>query len=1335
MKSRCLFSSWNRRFHSPLILPLGILCAAVCFTSALASAAASSQVAAPANRQKIRGHVPRVAAQLAPVGRLAAATPMKIAVGLPVRDQAGLSALLEQIYNPASPFYRHYLTPNEFAAQFGAADTDYQTVIEFFKTNGLTVSRTYPNRLIVDVTGSAGDLERVLHLTFNTYQHPTEKREFFAPDVDPSVDLAVPLLHISGLDNYSLPHPLVRRESWHSSGPRSPKDGTGPNATFIGSDFQNAYVPGTSLGGSGQIVGLLEYDGYYPTDIVAYAQQAKINPVPLENVYIDGFSGAPGSGNVEVALDIEVVMAMAPQLSKIVLYEANNGAPWVDLLSRMVLDTQVKQFSSSWGGGQNPDPSADQLFQQMAVQGQSFFQACGDNDAWTGDITFPSDNPYLTVVGGTMLTTSSSGAYASEEVWNRNDGTGTGGGISTFYPIPSWQQGVDMSANAGSTALRNVPDVALTAENVFVIADNGTPQPVGGTSAAAPLWAAFTALVNEQAGSGCGSSVGFLNPAIYAVGKGGGYTNLMHDIVKGNNFSPGSPSLFSAVPGFDLCTGWGTPTVNLISALAGQGSGLLALTIDPLPGSSLLSTDMQPVLVTVPGVTNATIQGFIPGTTNLLFSNAGQPPVTVTNGFIYGAYLPVPAALGSLPVSIVASAPGRPSVTNSFNYGIVVPPLNDKFGNATQVPVSGAVYLSNNRYATLEAGEPPPAGNTNAAGSLWWSWTPSSSGPVLITTSGSKVDNILAVYTGGNFISLKQVASSVSAIGQLNPAQVTFNAQAGQGYRITVASVNTNSLGSIRLAVIPGAQPNQTQPVVTVSGPQSGLTVTNQLVTVTGTALDSSPTSAGINKVVVSVNGCASGAASGTTNWSAPALLQPELNVITATAYDEEGNASAPVTIELVYFAINPVNDFFANAIPLTGSIGTNNFDNSNATKETGEPNHAGNVGGKSVWWSYTSSSDGVLTLSTAGSTFDTLLAIYTGSDVASLIPVASNDGAYPGAPAGDSLLNQAIHSNIVYHIAVDGYDGASGGGVLTYSFVPATLVHVTGNATGSGTVQVATVNSAGGSSIQPSSSVDVAANTQVVFTPVPNPGNVFNGWSGDVTTLTSPLSLTISSNVTVTANFIPIVYSDDFESGTLTHLGWLTLGDAPWFIESTNVAAGHYAARSGVIGNNQTSSLLLSTNFAAGQGAFNYRVSSELNFDFLSFFIDGSLVQHWSGEAGWATFNFPVPSGFHTLEWRYSKDPSGSSGMDAAFIDNVLLPIVLPTDSTTPARLSWIQGADGSIFLNVAGQVNQQYVIQTSTDLVHWQNLSSGAAQNGVLRISPGPLSTGAQFYRAVVP
>jgi len=363
------------------------------------------------------------------------------------------------------------------------------------------------------------------------------------------------------------------------------------------------------------------------------------------------------------------------------------------------------------------------------------------------------------------------------------------------------------------------------------------------------------------------------------------------------------------------------------------------------------------------------------------------------------------------------------------------------------------------------------------------------------------------------------------------------------------------------------------------------------------------------------------------------------------------------------------------------------------------------------------------------------LLAVYTGSTVSSLTVAGSDDDAFPGAPGGFSLLNQPVHANIPYSIAVDGYGGASGTAVLTYSFTPATLVHVSAGVQGSGTVQLATVNQLGGKSIQPTTTADVAAGTTVVLTPVPGQDFRFDSWSGGVTSFSSPLSLVVANNLSITAHFVPLVFSDDFESGTLQHLGWITLGDAPWAVEGTNVAAGQFAARSGIVANNQSSSLILTTNFASSTGSFDYRVSSELNFDFLKFFIDGSLVQKWSGAAGWTTFSFPVPSGIHTLQWSYVKDPSGKSGLDGAFIDNVNLPIVLPKDNTTPGRLSLVQGSDGSLSISISGQVNQQYVLQTSTDLIHWQNVSSATAQNGLVRFNPGPLSGSAQFFRAVVP
>ena len=238
---------------------------------------------------------------------------------------------------------------------------------------------------------------------------------------------------------------------------------------------------------------------------------------------IDGGVSTPGSGNGEVCLDIEMVMSMAPGLSRIYVYEAPNPSPWVDLLSRMANDNLSKQLSCSWGGG-SPDATAEQIFKQMAAQGQSFFNATGDSDAFTGAIEFPSDSTNITQVGGTTLTTGTGAAYASETVWNWGlQAAAMSAAAAASAPttqFPSYQQGISMSANQGSTTMRNVPDVALTADNVYVVYDNGSTGTFGGTSCAAPLWAGFTALVNQQAAAAGRAPVGFLNPALYTIGRG-----------------------------------------------------------------------------------------------------------------------------------------------------------------------------------------------------------------------------------------------------------------------------------------------------------------------------------------------------------------------------------------------------------------------------------------------------------------------------------------------------------------------------------------------------------------------------------------------------------------------------------------------------------------------------------------------------------------------------------------------------------------------------------------------------------------------------------------------
>ena len=197
-------------------------------------------------RQTLPGkHVPAAVAQLTPIGTLPGAQRLNLAIGLPLRNEAELDTLLQQLYDPASPNYRRYLTPEEFTARFGPTEADYQALMDFAKANGLTVTYTHPNRLVLDVAGAVADIEKTFNLTLRVYPHPTEARTFYAPDVEPSVDLAVPILHISGLDNYSLPHPNVRvRPAGVAGQGHAQAPVPGPAAPIMGSDFRNGLRPG-----------------------------------------------------------------------------------------------------------------------------------------------------------------------------------------------------------------------------------------------------------------------------------------------------------------------------------------------------------------------------------------------------------------------------------------------------------------------------------------------------------------------------------------------------------------------------------------------------------------------------------------------------------------------------------------------------------------------------------------------------------------------------------------------------------------------------------------------------------------------------------------------------------------------------------------------------------------------------------------------------------------------------------------------------------------------------------------------------------------------------------
>lgn len=564
---------------------------------------------------QLSGHVLAVVKNLPGRGHLAA-TNLDLAIGLPLRNKAALTNLLEQINDPASANYHKYLTPAQFTEQFGPTEQDYQAVVNFAQQHGLQVTATHGNRMLVDVRGVSTDIEKAFQVNFQTYQHPSEARQFFATTVEPTVPIGLPVLDISGLNNFSRPKPhlLLKPINTGTNAPAKgsttalPQSGTGIGGTYLGNDFRNAYVPQAPQTGAGQTVALVEFDGYFASDIQQYEQLAGRSAIPLQNVLIDGFNGQPYSigGNGEVSLDIEMLIAMAPGLSGITVYE---GSPYSsspnDVINRIATDDSASQISSSWGWIGGPSPTADQIYQEFIVQGQSYYQAAGDSDAYpNGSVDNvngfgqPSDSPYVTSVGGTTLTmTPNGGARVSETVWNwdveygtNEDGVGSSGGFSSYYPIPSWQTNVNMTINQGSTSFRNFPDVALTADNIFIVYAGGAESSAAGTSAAAPLWAAFTALVNQQESAYNHNPIGFINPALYAIANSINYNTCFNDITTGSNTWSSSPSQYVAVPNYDLCTGLGTPNgINMINALVGSAGYVFKASAPPAPYGVALS--------------------------------------------------------------------------------------------------------------------------------------------------------------------------------------------------------------------------------------------------------------------------------------------------------------------------------------------------------------------------------------------------------------------------------------------------------------------------------------------------------------------------------------------------------------------------------------------------------------------------------------------------------------------------------------------------------------------------------------------------------------------------
>ncbi|HLY32669.1 MAG TPA: S53 family peptidase, partial [Ktedonobacterales bacterium] len=395
------------------------------------------------------------------------------------------------------------------------------------------------------------------------------------------------------------PHVVIARSAPGASAEGGVRTATAMPATgtpgyFTGPQVGALYNFPTNLDGTGECIGILEFGGgFSQSDLQTYFQQINL-PVPqVTAVGVAGATNQPGKdqdSDGEVLLDIEIAGSLAPGAKIVVYFAPFTEQGWVDAINAAIHDTQNRPsiVSISWGYPEGQDiwtsqaiQTVNQAFQAAALQGITVCAASGDdgsrdqvNDGLT-HVDFPASSPYVLACGGTSLQFSG-GDFTGEKVWNNGSsqqgGGASGGGVSDRIAQPSWQKGiVPPSVNPGNHVGRGVPDVAGNADEnsgYAILADGQQLAGVGGTSAVAPLWSALVARINQR----LGKRVGFFSPLLYSqFGK----TKAFNDVTSGNNDPTGGQlGGYNSGPGWDACTGWGSPNGTvLLNALTASGSG------------------------------------------------------------------------------------------------------------------------------------------------------------------------------------------------------------------------------------------------------------------------------------------------------------------------------------------------------------------------------------------------------------------------------------------------------------------------------------------------------------------------------------------------------------------------------------------------------------------------------------------------------------------------------------------------------------------------------------------------------------------------------------------
>jgi len=493
----------------------------------------------------------------------------RIEVTLRLRPKSALQTLQPQrFYDDAHPGQRPYLTREAFAAAHGADAQDIAKVVEFAKTHDLAVVETHAARRSVVLAGTAKSLGAAFGVTLQQFEHEggAYRGRTGAISVPAALDGIVE--GVFGLDNRPQARPHFQRHE--------PARGLEARAAASFTPTALAQIYGFPAGsdGAGQCIGLIELGGgYRPKDLKAYFAGLGLHNPTVRSVSVEHARNHPTNANSadgEVMLDIEVAAAVAPKATIVVYFAPNTDQGFLDAITTAVHDTVHKPsvISISWGAAESDWTAQamtqfDQAFQAAAAMGVTVCCAAGDNGSADGvddghaHVDFPASSPHALGCGGTRLVAAGS-AIQLETVWNEGPNSATGGGVSGFFDRPAYQASAHVPPAAGTRkAGRGVPDVGGVADPAtgYDVRVDGQQMVIGGTSAVAPLWAGLIARLNQK----LGHPVGFLNPLLYGSLAGRGVT---HDVSGGNN------GAYSARPGWDACTGWGSPDgTRLLQAL------------------------------------------------------------------------------------------------------------------------------------------------------------------------------------------------------------------------------------------------------------------------------------------------------------------------------------------------------------------------------------------------------------------------------------------------------------------------------------------------------------------------------------------------------------------------------------------------------------------------------------------------------------------------------------------------------------------------------------------------------------------------------------------------